>query len=286
MRKIAVALLVLTLLPLAACGEKAFTEAGLRAMLVPEVTQKILAFEYEDYDGDGTFEAFAFVGKEQEPDVDESYMGEIWFVNARGAKKLEAYEHGYWGLINVHTFGKNKFAVLNLYATTGGCVSVWGVHGGKPRHESISGVGGGLRQIDDTSFTLYHSTYDFDVTDGISTGHTWKDYWFYWDGKAFHEYGGVEITEAQLRKCGGAAKILDGIKAEDETIGEIFYRDNGIINVNHFKAYGSSRSNYFTILHLDGTSVTVIEAEDPSGVYQAFLAPDIAIYPKLPEIFN
>ena len=58
------------------------------------------------------------------------------------------------------------------------------------------------------------------------------------DGKAFHEYGGVEITEAQLRKCRGAAAVLDGIKRDGGELGEIFYRGNGVINVNHHTAAG------------------------------------------------
>jgi len=287
MGKIAAVLLALALLLLlVACGEEPFTEAGLRALLEAQVTQEILAFEYGDYDGDGVCEAFAFVGEEQQPDVDESYKGEIWFVSAKGAQALEAYQNGYGGLINVYTFGENKFAVLNQYATTGGYVSVWGVHRGKPCNENISGVGGGMRQLDDKNFTLYHSTYDFDETDGIATGHTWKDYWFYWDGKAFHEYGGVKITEEQLRKCGGAAEALDAILANGDTIGEIFYRGNGMINVNHFRACGSSRSNYFTTLQLNGAKIIFNEVEDNGGIYLPALAPDIAVYPELPEIFN
>jgi len=287
MRKIAAILLAFVLiLSLVGCGEKDLSEAGLRAMLEAKVTQPILAFEYDDYDGDGVFEAFAFVGEEQQPDVDESYMGEIWFVSARGAEKIEACANGYWGLINVYAFGKNKFAVLNHYATTGGLVNIWGVKNGKPHREKISGIGGGFTQLDGNSFTLYHSTYDFDETGGVSTGHTWKNYWFFWDGRAFHEYGGVNITEAQLRKCDGAAEVLDAIVEKGETIGGIFYRGNGIINVNHSKRHESGRSNYFTTLLLHGTSVTVVETEDPGGFYLPALAPGIAVYPKLPQIFN
>ena len=285
MRKITATLLALVLLPMAGCGERSLTEAELRAMLEAEVTQEILAFEYGDYDGDGVFEAFAFVGAE-EGGPPEGVCGALWFINAKGAQELEVSQTGYWGLINVYAFGENKFAVMNQYATTGGYVSVWGVHKGKPRRENISGVGGGMRQMNDTSFTLWHSTYDFDVTDGVSTGHTWKNYWFYWDGKAFHEYGGVKITEVQLRKCGGAADILDAIQAKGEGIGEIYYRGNGIINVNHSRVYDSSRGNSYTILQLSDAKLTAVEVEDNSGFYLPALAPGIATYPELPEIFN
>jgi len=290
MKKIAITMLALTLLAVfSGCGEKGPTEEGLRAMLEAKVSEQILDFKYDDYDGDGVFEAFAFVGEEQGLGEYKSYIGEIWFIGADGTEKLESNEHGYWGLINVYTFGKNKFAVLNKYAATGGYVSVWSVHSGGPRHENISNAGGGLKQIDDRNFTLWHSTYDFDVTDGIWTGHTWKDYWFYWDEQfeTFKEYGGAKITETQLRRCNGAAAVLNAIQEEGDAIGDIFYRGNGIINVNHFRGYDeSNRVNSHTILKLSGTRVTVLEMESNSGIYQSALAPDIAVYPELPGIFN
>ncbi|MDR2686777.1 MAG: hypothetical protein LBB75_03425, partial [Oscillospiraceae bacterium] len=225
MRKIAIALLVMAILTVfAGCGEKGPAEEALRALLEAGISEPILGFEYGDYDGDGAFEAFAFVGEEQKPEEDEGYRGEIWFVNCDGAQQLEASPHGvYWGLIDTYSFGGRKFAVATTFAQTGGLVTIWGVYAGEPRHESISNIGGGLKQIDDKNFTLWHSTYDFDVTDGVTTGHTWKDYWFFWDGEAFREYGGIKITEEQLRKCGGATEVLDAIIATGETIGDIFY---------------------------------------------------------------
>jgi len=287
MKKITVALLVMAMLAVfAGCGEKPLSEAELRGLLEAEITLPILDFWYDDYDGNGAFEAFAFVGEEQNPEMDEGYRGEIWFVNCDGAQQLEASPHGiYWGLIDTYRFDGRNFAAATTFAQTGGLVNIWGVYAGEPRHESISNIGGGLKQIDDKNFTLWHSAYDFDVTDGVTTGHTWKDYWFYWDGEAFHEYGGAAVTEEQLRKCDGAAEILDAIIATGETIGDIFYRGNGIINVNHLRTYESGRSNYHTILQLSGTEVTVVEVEGNGGFYLPALAPGIAVCPELPEIF-
>lgn len=305
MKKFALMLLVLLLLPLlAACGEddpleitttepateaeittgkNILGEAELRALLEAEISRQILDFAYDDYDGDGVYEAFAFVGEELDEE-EGTYLGEVWFVSAKGAQK-QADERDYWGLISVYAFGKSKFAVLNQYATTGGYVSVWGVHGGKPRQESVSGAGGGFTQLDDSNFTLWHSTYDmmFDAEFGTGIGHTWKNYWFFWDGQRFHEYGGVPLAEAELRKLGGAAEVLGGIEG---AIGDIFYRGtNGIINVNYTVTQGEGDvSNYYVTLQLKDGKVTVLEED--SGVYQAALAPDIAVYPKTPVKFR
>ena len=118
------------------------------------------------------------------------------------------------------------------------------------------------------------------------SGHTWKDYWFYWDGESFREYGGVKITEKQLRNCEGAAAILDAIKAEGESINDIFYRGNGIININH--SYTVEPGNvyyYHTTLQLEDAKAMKVETDETGGIYRAALIPDIATYSDLPAIF-
>jgi len=282
MRKIAAAMLALALL-LAACGEGSFTEAELRGMLEAKATREILAFEYGDYDGDGVDEAFALVGAKLD---DGSIMGELWYAGPNGAQMLEASETGYWGLIDVFVFGGRRFAVVEEYYTTGALVNLWGVKDGQPYREKISGHGGGLKEISENSFLLYHSALDamLDAGLGFCMGRTWKPYWFHWDGDGFREYGGTKITEEQLRRCEGAAEILDGIYG---ITGDIFYRGNGIININHTVLQSEGDiGNYCVTVQLDGESVAVVETGDPSGFYLPALAPDIAAYPELPEIFN
>ena len=285
MKKFAVVLLALTLVVVSAgCGEKPLAEAELRAMMEAEVTQPILDFKYDDYGGDGAFEAFAFVG--EKPDEGDGHAGEIWFVSADGAERLEASPHGtYWGLLDVLTFGGRKFVKAETYYTTGGASNLWSVREGKPHCEAVPGSGGFLVQIDDNSFTLEHSALDAIYTDGMLMARTWKPYWFFWDGESFKEYGGVKITEEQLRKCGGASEVLDGIYG---IVGDIFYRGNGIINVNHtvLQSEGDIRNEYIT-LQLDGTEISIDETyENFGGIYLPALAPDIAVYPELPGIFN
>jgi len=289
MRKITLALLALLLLPLAGCGEEDGI-AILRSILKENTSQEILAFEYGDYDGDGTFEAFAFVG--EEPDEGDGHAGEIWFVNAKGAVRLdEDRPYGTWyaGLIEIFTFGNRKFVKVEESYATAGISSFWSVRDGKPYKENISGHGGFLDQLDDINFTLEHSALDAVYIDGMLMGRTWKRYWFYWDetSESFREYGGLEISEAQLRKCEGAAEILDEITANGCRIGDILYRANGTINVNYTTGAEQNESNSYTTLLLDGTKVTVDDIyENVGGFYLPALAPGIAVYPDLPEIFN
>jgi len=290
MRKIAVALLALALLlPLVACGERDDSEAVLRAKLEAKITQQILAFEYDDFDGDGVFEAFAFVGTE--PDEGNGHAGEIWFVNARGAERIdEDRPYGgtwYAGLIEIYTFGRRKFVKVEDCYATGGLVNLWSVRGGEPYLESVSGVGSALEKLDENNLLLYHSTLDaiYDYSNGTGLGRTIKPYWFYWDGERFREYGGMPITmaeEEKLRKLDGAAEILDSIQGLTHAG---YYRGNGIINIVYGVPEDEFETNcYYITLQLDDNKVTVVE--EGSGVYLYALVPHIAVQSELPEIFN
>lgn len=267
------------------------SEATLRAKLEAEITQPILVFEYDDFDGDGAKEAFAFVGAALNSDeYMDAYIGTVWFVSAGGAEEL--YEGDYWDSIQCATFGGKRFAYVELWFATGSLTKIWGVKDGKP-YEAEVGYGGGFRPLDDKNATLVMEAYDMIFMEDMWTGHTYKPYWFYWDGQAgaFKEYGGVAITEAQLRKCAGAAQVLDGIQADGAALGDIFYRGNGVINVNYSKAYEDGAAYYYATLQLNGTSVSVMEDSgeksiDLGGSYQAAMNPDIAVYPALPTIFS
>jgi len=263
-------------------AQKSLGEEELRSLLTEATQWPVLSFEYGDFGGDGISVAFAFVEIEDREDYCE---GELWFVGPEGAKKLEG--GNYCLPVKMEAFGGRQFAVAEVYYSTSSMVNLWGVKDGRAYKEEISGHGGGLQRIGEKDFTLVCSAYDANLTDGDWTGHTWKNYWFYWNGETFREYGGVKITEGQLRRCDGAA-VLDGLKAEGKTIGDIFYRGNGIINVNCVSEYGQGASYSQVALQLSGTKVTAVEGEyvETGGSYAAALVPGIAVYPELPEILK
>ena len=286
MKKITIALLALALLlSLTGCGEEDGI-AVLRSILQKKTSREILAFEYGDYGGDGRYEAFAFVGEE---DGYEGCMGELWFVNAAGAQMLEASETGYWQIVRTVTFGGREFVWVEEYYATGGLVNLWSVRDGKPCRESISGVGGALEKLDENNLLLYHSTLDAMscMIDGIGTdmGRTEKPYWFFWDGDCFREYGGMPMTENEIRKIDGAAEILENFPEGCE-FRDIFYRGAcGIININYIIFEGELDIGCFykTLLLNDGGVSVVAEGD---GYYMYALACDIMVQPELPIIFN
>jgi len=285
-------------------------EAALRALLEAEISREIGSFDYDDFDGNGTKEAFAYVA------------GELWFVDADGAQQLEEGVGSFGGDIKTVTFSGHKFLVVTAVRAGFwhpiGFVDILGVKDGKPHAYIVSEEGGWFEQVDDTRMTIWCETWDgisftnIDGEDGIPhlPSGTIKPYWFYWDGTRFREYGGVEISESQLRKCEGAAKILDDIKAQGYTIDDIYYRGNDMININyHSKHAGipneapSQKNNYYTTLELNRNTgkvklvgdiatpeeyvIIYREPEDKgAGIYRKALIPSIAVYPTLPAIFT
>lgn len=73
-----------------------------------------------------------------------------------------------------------------------------------------------------------------DIDSGIYTGHTYKNYYFYYDNQSgdFKEYVGKTISESDLLdSCG--FDLASEIRSAGYEVDEIFKRDNGIINVNY-----------------------------------------------------
>ena len=279
-------------------------EATLRALLQNQIDEEddILAFDYLDYDGDGTKEAFAFAGKATgDEDGGPPYLGDLWFVNDAGAELVvERGEYnGYWEINKTYTFGTREVVVLSKFFQTGSSALVWAVKNGKPYEESgISHRGGTFTRLDGNDFALQHDTYDASF-DG--TGHTYKWYWFYWDEQtdSFKEYGGREIEYEQFSKCKGAEAVLNAIDEADCAVREIYYRANGIININYVNY--EFESNYNVTLQLKGDTVTLqsfadgaasfstdrLALSNQDGVYAAALTHDIATYPEeLPKVFG
>ena len=134
-----VAMLVLLLLP--ACREKELTEPELKSMLRAAVPTPLVVFEYDDFDGDGTKEAFAVcAGK-----VDEEFFApdvyyddcQIWFADSNGAVLMKDEVSGFTQ--DLMFAGQRK--LFNWMVSAGGSGSshlFFGVLNGKPYELKIS----------------------------------------------------------------------------------------------------------------------------------------------------
>lgn len=253
-------------------------EMLLKEKLMERTSEPICRFNCDDFDNDGKFEAFAFVGRKET----EAYSGELWFVNQDSASML-VEEGTYWEINEIYEFGTHKFIVLSEYRATGDVAKVWGVKDGRPEEQSISGFGGNFNRIDNKNLTLTHSAYD-GASDG--TGHTWKPYYFYWDEGSlnFKEYGAISISEAQLVKLGNIKATLNTIKQDQKgRITEIYYRGNDLIHINYIfsNEYGTWNGNTTLLCSEEGVKPIDTEMGEANngGIYQAALNPVIATYP-------
>ncbi len=257
--------------------------------------EKLYDFVADDYDLDGSYEAFAVLGEFNGFEI----AGDIYFVTDEGVEKIngEKYYLDY-DRYPVFDLGDRKLYRVWHVFTTGKSAYVYGVKDGKWYEHEISQRGQDLERMGlSDNFTIVNgSDYDsgYFADDNSTSGHTWKTYYLYWNGEEFREYGGIEITEEQFLKCEGAQHILDLAEENDCFVSNILYRGNGLINVNLTDRdfYGNENYYYFSLILDDGkleylrTDGNLSSQDDEfeynvcSGImYPAFLE-DIADYPE------
>lgn len=275
-----------------AAKDAAASEKLLREQLVKTIgsDSNIADFCVSDYDRDGTFEAFALVGKPDEYDV---FFGSLYFVTEDSAETVisESPFYAYSEQNHMLRFDECDFYLVGEYYTTADLSYVFGVRSGNYYEHDFSRKGTSLRQEEPGGdMTIILSEYDaaYDKSTDMYMGHTWKPYYLYWDG-GFREYGGIEISVDDLLKCSGAQKYVDMITNNGFRIDSIYYRANGIININ-YSSGDSSLTQYDNMtLIRNGSSVTVKQissqgGDDPAaysygGIYNSALYSDIATYP-------
>lgn len=257
------------IIPVGGIAEAEDGEAALRELLVrTSGVYDIAQFDYGDYDGDGTREAFALVSDGEWGD--DGIEGEIWFVSPDGCRRL----HGADSYLGVGRIGVGPclYAAEIWYGGSGSTSAVWGVNGSA----GAVALGDGFEGIEGgdvpNEFYMYPTAFDL-CPDG--TGHTWKRYYFFLDGLELKEYGGRRITRRSLEQLGGAAEILAAAEAEGWRIGEIYWRANGVINVNLHDEW----SNDNLTLRVNGHAV-VDTGERYGGVYEAASGLAEAVYPS------
>ena len=200
-------------------------EEQLRNVLAEYTQEPLLNFIYDDFDGNGSYEAIAFCGTQS--DFDGSYAGIFYLITEKGVQVIREYD-GYWDAGKLYDFGTAKLFAVTKYFTTGGITFYYQIEGDGIYEVEGSGIGDGLYQDEQGRMCMTDSQYDASV-DG--TGHTWNVYYFYWDD-GLKEYGGTLITAEELLQYQGAEEILSQIAADGYEVTTIYQRKNGIININ------------------------------------------------------
>ena len=274
--------------------ESADTETQLRERLAEYGEGNIIWFNFDDFDGDGTYEAFAFMGK-----AGAEYMdGVLWYVNENYAAELK--ESGKWHTPEIVNANGTNFLFAENYDD--GLTYVFGIENSKVYETAVSGNFSHLIYTGGRDFTAEFTSYDY-YEDGVMAKQkdpTTKIYWFYLENGEFHEYGAENtLRRADLRKYPTGSEIIDEIYknglteallreyypgADEETLKtiaeeagyfhSIMLRENGIINLNFYGAYEDC---FYITFKINGNDVDVID--EGRGFYLPAAVEAIATYP-------
>lgn len=206
----------------------AATKASLKKKLQTTTSVPIRKFIYVDLNRDGKEEAIAITSRE----VDElGYINAtIWYLTDACCTKIRSCDG--WA---IYPESIKKYRVKNTWIFTcqaGAGGSGWFTYAysfDKQGAHEVDNVGVGLTYLGNNKFAVSDSQFDA-CTDG--SGHTWNKYYSKWDGEKLVEYGGLKISQNQLKRAKNGSTILKQIKKKG-TIGDIYYRANGLIFVNY-----------------------------------------------------
>lgn len=265
------------------------SESSYKNIIEEESQNEIVYSHYNDFDSDGICEMFAIVGESMD---DDTISGEIWFVNQHGAYKIEE-SRDYWKYPDVYLFGDDIFIAFNEYYTTGTITYLWGVQDAKPFQPSLTEKANGFEINNYNEVVISDDTYDAAKTiyddwkvlpdDEQWTGHTWNQYYYYWSGDSFREYGAIEITIDELLQIDGTNELVEYINNSGATINEIYYRNNNIFQINYQKEERETNATttYYNNItfRYTGKRVALEECEFGEGIILRALNTSLAVYP-------
>lgn len=257
------------------------TEEYYKNILKAYTSRSVEDIVIDDFDNDGKREAFVFTASSSYNEVREmnEYNGEVWFINKDKVERLTEDKKiiAYKNFINVIDIGNNKIIKVDSHHPTASVSYIWEMKNGSA---NIILDGKLFLNVDENnSVYTQSSAYDRDYSDGMWTGHTWKNYYFYIDN-GIKEYGALEIGLKDFMEFEGSQAILDEIIKNKSEIVNILYRGNNIININVATAdKNNSRSYYNYTLTYDEAGVKKIKEDE--GIYRVALCPEVATYPEI-----
>lgn len=241
---------------------------------------------FGDFDHDGVNELIAIYG-ETAPEWGDT-TGEVWFASGNDAYMLFK-EYRYLEPKVVESQGR-YFIKMEACNISDSMSAYCELKNSTALVETAGYTGCQGLYPDDVygDFTYATSTYDAftEVYDGVphGMGHTWKGEWAYLDGNDIIRYAPMPITKEQFLEYDGAQAVLDLIKAENNKLGDILKRGNGIISVNYCTETDDSRINMFRLLKYRSGAVYDItdKVNFPNdGIYwgeeKSYIRPDFEI---------
>lgn len=213
---------------------------------------KVRKIFYADYDRNGRPEAFVLTGPKKKKNEQAETELTLWFAYVKNgnvvSRKLRQDVLGTSGFLKLQSVTLFR---AQTYCTTSGPEDLYRVTGNKVTkifHGDLMAPWAG------DSFTSVHSTYDsaYDKSAGVTLGHTWKPYYFYYKNGKIYEHNGKKITSSRFMRYKNAEKILKRYRKMGK-VRSIIYRSNGLIHINFEKKYNDGDKSYSNVtLHVSG----------------------------------
>lgn len=252
---------------------------------------KIVLFMQDDYDADGSEEAFVLAGTEEDYYGEDMLVnGDIWFIGSDVCEQISG--NGAMGVAKKeHTMkmGNTTYVIFdNVYATA--LVSyAWSVEDGKAVEAPFSKKGQIITDTDEENrFRIMDNSYDmtYDSATGTTIGHTWKTYYFFYNSEddKVYEYGGTNVDQNVASNFCGIDLIKDYLPKGDQ-VTSLFIRGNGLLVMNYEHKTGDDIDYYHFIYDWDKESFLddfgEANMEPQAGTYREALCPEIASYPQI-----
>lgn len=225
-------------------AEESFTQKVLD--IAGDVPTDVKETLVDDFDGDGKLEGFVFLGKT--PTEVLGSCGDLWFISDEVCeqvfeqKNIEVNESG--SVFKSLPVEKVKFVNMTECYVSESYSRIFYVKDGMCEESRISGLGYLFKSTVVGDYAVTQPAYDrcieYEIAegeeDGISTGHTWKDYYAYFDKdeRDFFYYDHKRISEDELTSICGM-NLAEEIRNEGFKVDSIYRVDNGIVIVNYEK---------------------------------------------------
>lgn len=199
---------------------------------------KILLLDYDDYDGDGKYEAFIICGDSYDVYGDVEYRGALYFAGADCCTLLQNTED--YRMIDgkIKLGPDRKYLLFHTdYSFSATRSELWTVEDGKPVESVFSQIGY-VVYCGGNDFEIWMDAYDhfYEPLDDLWlwTGHTYKPYFYYYNysSNRIEAYGGETISGEAFKELSGT-DFIEEIEAKGYTIETIIRWENDIVTINY-----------------------------------------------------
>lgn len=202
----------------------------------------ILFMDYDDYDGDGIYEAFVFCGKSYDYYGDIDYSGDFWFAGADQCMRLpERFGNGtgYRKIDGLMRLGHEQkyLYYYSDYCFTADISGIWTVENGKPVEVNLPQSGQVVYRGDTYGFELWVDSYNhyYELDGDLWTGHTWRPYFYHYDSQTGEPLPdeGETLSQKELEEICGF-DLAGEVEAEGyEVTAIVRWQPSDIVTINY-----------------------------------------------------